>query len=324
MAGEPGPLSRGRRLGRSRAATASSCGRGGPFATAAARIAHGRGGARIRTFTASSPARSAGPRAGSDWTCRALVGGPGAGAASTGTASPTRPARAAASAARSPRRALDDPRSVRFAFVSCQSVNEGAQNAYRRMIWEDRARAGGPAARLRAAPRRLHLRGGRVSRRGAASLRPHGLRHRPHSRRAQGRRISTCRPRSTAIAWSIARTSTTPTSRTPAPGFPFVCIGDNHEFSWQGWQSFIKYRRPDRAGAARCASPRTRRGGNTSRRACARRRAPASTPLTARPSRTPPITRFDRRRTGRRAEQPRGARQHDRAIARCASAATSS
>src|SRR5690349_17543664 len=23
--------------------------------------------------------------------------------------------------------------------------------------------------------------------------------------------------------------------------WPFVCIGDNHEFSWQGWQSFIKY-----------------------------------------------------------------------------------
>ncbi len=23
--------------------------------------------------------------------------------------------------------------------------------------------------------------------------------------------------------------------------FPFVCIGDNHEFSWQGWQSFIQY-----------------------------------------------------------------------------------
>src|SRR6201999_4366692 len=23
--------------------------------------------------------------------------------------------------------------------------------------------------------------------------------------------------------------------------FPFVCIGDNHEFSWQGWQSFIRY-----------------------------------------------------------------------------------
>src|SRR6202000_25878 len=32
---------------------------------------------------------------------------------------------------------LEDAQSVRFAFVSCQSVNEGAQNAYRRMIWED-------------------------------------------------------------------------------------------------------------------------------------------------------------------------------------------
>ena len=31
----------------------------------------------------------------------------------------------------------DDERLVRFAFASCQSVNEGAQNAYRRMLWED-------------------------------------------------------------------------------------------------------------------------------------------------------------------------------------------
>ncbi len=35
-----------------------------------------------------------------------------------------------------PRR--DDPRAVRFAFVSCQSVNEGKQHAWRRMLWEDR------------------------------------------------------------------------------------------------------------------------------------------------------------------------------------------
>src|SRR5215469_12996739 len=31
----------------------------------------------------------------------------------------------------------DDPRMVRFAFVSCQNANQGAQNAYRRMIFED-------------------------------------------------------------------------------------------------------------------------------------------------------------------------------------------
>src|SRR5207244_5586453 len=32
---------------------------------------------------------------------------------------------------------LDDSRPVAFAFVSCQNVNQGAQNAYRRMIFED-------------------------------------------------------------------------------------------------------------------------------------------------------------------------------------------
>ncbi|HEV7764144.1 MAG TPA: PhoD-like phosphatase N-terminal domain-containing protein, partial [Thermoanaerobaculia bacterium] len=31
----------------------------------------------------------------------------------------------------------NDPRSVNFAFVSCQDVNEGKLNAYRRMIFED-------------------------------------------------------------------------------------------------------------------------------------------------------------------------------------------
>jgi alkaline phosphatase D len=31
----------------------------------------------------------------------------------------------------------DDPRAVNFAFVSCQDVNEGKLNAYRRMIFED-------------------------------------------------------------------------------------------------------------------------------------------------------------------------------------------
>src|SRR5262249_16283637 len=31
----------------------------------------------------------------------------------------------------------NDPRTVNFAFVSCQDVNEGKLNAYRRMIYED-------------------------------------------------------------------------------------------------------------------------------------------------------------------------------------------
>ena len=40
----------------------------------------------------------------------------------------------------------DDSRPVRFAFVSCQTVNEGKLNAYRRMIWEDER--AGPEDRL--------------------------------------------------------------------------------------------------------------------------------------------------------------------------------
>src|SRR5215813_2828098 len=36
--------------------------------------------------------------------------------------------------------AAADDRPVRFAFVSCQNVQQGASNAYRRMIWEDERR----------------------------------------------------------------------------------------------------------------------------------------------------------------------------------------
>src|SRR5690349_835137 len=73
----------------------------------------------------------------SDWTCRVLVGGleprtvywyrfiDDAGNGSRIGRTITAPR-------------VDDPSPVRFAFVSCQSVNEGAQNAFRRMIWEDR------------------------------------------------------------------------------------------------------------------------------------------------------------------------------------------
>ena len=72
----------------------------------------------------------------SDWTCRVLVGG-------------LKPARVywyrftdrQGSGSRIGRTITapspDDPRPVRFAFISCQNANDGAQNAYRRMIFED-------------------------------------------------------------------------------------------------------------------------------------------------------------------------------------------
>ena len=72
----------------------------------------------------------------SDWTCRVLVGGlkparvywyrftDGEGNGSRIGRTITAPAD-------------DDERPIRFAFVSCQNANQGAQNAYRRMIFEE-------------------------------------------------------------------------------------------------------------------------------------------------------------------------------------------
>ena len=66
--------------------------------------------------------------------------------APTGIASPTQTGTAAASAGRSPRRWPTIHAPVNFAFVSCQNVNEGKLNAYRRMIYEDERAA--PADQL--------------------------------------------------------------------------------------------------------------------------------------------------------------------------------
>ncbi|HWM65467.1 MAG TPA: PhoD-like phosphatase N-terminal domain-containing protein, partial [Steroidobacteraceae bacterium] len=83
--------------------------------------------------------------AASDWTCRVLVGGlepsheywyrftDSKGSGSRVGRTLTAPAE-------------NDTRSVKFAFVSCQNANQGAQHAYRRMIFEDEKAA--PADRL--------------------------------------------------------------------------------------------------------------------------------------------------------------------------------
>jgi alkaline phosphatase D len=74
--------------------------------------------------------------AAADHTCRVLVGGLRPGqiywyrfATESGEGSRVGRTRTAHPA--------NDPRPVRFTFVSCQNVCEGAQNAYRRMIFED-------------------------------------------------------------------------------------------------------------------------------------------------------------------------------------------
>ena len=174
-----------------------------------------------------------------DWTCRALVGGlahasvywyrfsddGGAGSRVGRTLTAPR---------------ATDPRPVRFAFVSCNSVNEGAQNAYRRMIWEDeRAQADRKIGFV------LHLGDfiyevveypDEVSHRYARTV--YDLGRIPDARKVSNFYV----PTTLAGYRHVYRAHIDdPDIQDARAHFPFVCIGDNHEFSWQGWQSFTKY-----------------------------------------------------------------------------------
>ncbi|WP_257214956.1 alkaline phosphatase [Sphingomonas sp. R-74633] len=177
--------------------------------------------------------------AASDWTCRALVGGlspatiywyrftddRGAGSRIGRTITAPR---------------ASDPRPVRFAFVSCNSVNEGAQNAYARMIWEDER---APADRKLGFV--LHL-GDFIY---EVVEYPDEVQHRyartvyDLGRIPDGRKVGNFHvPTNLAGYRHVYRAHIDdPDIQDARAHFPFVCIGDNHEFSWQGWQSFIKY-----------------------------------------------------------------------------------
>jgi alkaline phosphatase D len=178
--------------------------------------------------------------AAADWTCRALVGGlspatiywyrftddRGAGSRIGRTITAPR---------------ASDSRPVRFAFVSCNSVNEGAQNAYRRMIWEDEH---GPADRKVGFV--LHLgdfiyevyeKPSELPQRYARTV--YDLGPVPDERKVSKYLYA---PTNLAGYRHIYRAHIDdPDIQEARAHFPFVCIGDNHEFSWQGWQSFIKY-----------------------------------------------------------------------------------
>ncbi|WP_447761950.1 alkaline phosphatase D family protein [Sphingopyxis panaciterrae] len=177
--------------------------------------------------------------AAADWTCRALVGGlspatvywyrftddSGAGSRIGRTVTAPR---------------ASDGRPVRFAFVSCNSVNEGAQNAYRRMIWEDER---APADRKLGFV--LHLGDfiyevveypEETSHRYARTV--YDLGHIPDARKIGNFYV----PTNLAGYRHVYRAHIDDIDIQDARAhFPFVCIGDNHEFSWQGWQSFTKF-----------------------------------------------------------------------------------
>jgi len=185
--------------------------------------------------TASAPISEA-----SDWTCRVLAGGlkpshvyfyrftDAEGWGSRVGRTITAPA-------------ADDRKTVRFAFVSCQNANQGAQNAYRRMIFED----------LRAAEQDrlgfvLHLGDFIYEIVWYPEDRPQGMydrRLRDIVRYAHGEKIRDFHIPATIEDYRAVYRAYLhdPDLQDARARWPFVSMWDNHEFSWLGWQSFEKF-----------------------------------------------------------------------------------
>jgi len=133
----------------------------------------------------------------------------------------------------------NDPRTVNFAFVSCQDVNEGKLNAYRRMIYEDeRAPAGEQLDFV------LHLGDfiyevveypDEVKTRYDRTI--YEVARIPDGHKAGNFHIPLTVDGYRAIYKGYLAD---PDLQDARARWPFVAMWDNHEFSWQGWQSIVK------------------------------------------------------------------------------------
>src|SRR5580700_3897040 len=133
--------------------------------------------------------------------------------------------------------AVDDPRPVHFVFISCQNANDGAQNAYRRMIFEDEHAA--EADRIGFV---LHLGDFIYELVWYPEDRPQGMydrRIRDLVRYAHGEKVQDFHIPTTVDDYRAVYRAYLhdPDLQDARARFPFVPMWDNHEFSWQGWQS---------------------------------------------------------------------------------------
>src|SRR3954447_26013838 len=135
--------------------------------------------------------------------------------------------------------AATDSRPVNFAFVSCQDVNEGKLNAYRRMIFEDeRAR---PEDQLVFV---LHLADFIYE----VVEYPNEVKTRYDriiyevARLPDGGKVGHFHFPLTVDGYRAVYKGylADPDLQDARARWPFVAMWDNHEFSWQGWQSIVK------------------------------------------------------------------------------------
>jgi alkaline phosphatase D len=133
----------------------------------------------------------------------------------------------------------NDPRPVNFAFVSCQDVNEGKLNGYRRMIYEDER---APAAEQLDFV--LHL-GDFIY---EVVEYPDEVKSRYDrtiyevARIPDGHKVGNFHIPLTVDGYRAIYKGylADPDLQDARARWPFVAIWDNHEFSWQGWQSIVK------------------------------------------------------------------------------------
>jgi alkaline phosphatase D len=126
---------------------------------------------------------------------------------------------------------------VRFTFVSCQNIAQGACNAYRRMIWEDEKAS--PAQQLGFV---LHLGDFVYEIAWYPEDRPqgyYGRRIRDIARYPHGEKHADFHIPTTVDDYRLLYQGYLhdPDLQDARARWPFICVWDNHEFSWKGWQS---------------------------------------------------------------------------------------
>ncbi len=199
-----------------------------------AEVAEDPGFAKI-VATANAPLSAA-----SDWTCRVLVGGlrPSTVYWYRFTDPEGRGSRIGRTMTAPD---VHDSRPVRFAFVSCQNANQGAQNAYRRMIFEDER-----APRQEQLEFVLHLGDFIYEIVWYPEDRPQGMydrRIRDIVRYQSGEKIRDFHIPTTVDDYRAVYRAYLhdPDLQDARARWPFVSMWDNHEFSWLGWQSLQKF-----------------------------------------------------------------------------------
>src|SRR5579863_7355619 len=134
----------------------------------------------------------------------------------------------------------NDSRPVRFVFVSCQNANQGAQNAYRRMIYEDeRAPENEQLGFV------LHL-GDFIyeivwypeDRKMMYDRRIRDVVRYAHGEKIEDFHIPTTLDDYRAVYKAYLHD---PDLQDARARWPFVPMWDNHEFSWIGWQSMQQF-----------------------------------------------------------------------------------